>query len=83
MGVNLMARGNHGEGPFSDFISRRVFAVFCKLSPYRLLLANAQLERIRVAVAKWRDVAVRLGISCRENNAGKAHAKRSDRAISD
>ena len=28
--------------------------------------ANAQLERIRRAVAKWREVAVRLGISRRE-----------------
>ena len=28
--------------------------------------ANAQLERIRSAVAKWRDVAVRLGIPRRE-----------------
>ena len=28
--------------------------------------ANVQLERIRSAVAKWRDVAVRLGIPRRE-----------------
>ena len=28
--------------------------------------ANAQLERIRSAVANWRDVAVRLGIPRRE-----------------
>ena len=28
--------------------------------------ANSQLERIRAAVAKWRDVAKRLGISRRE-----------------
>ena len=28
--------------------------------------ANSQLERIRSAVAKWRDVAVRLGIPRRE-----------------
>ena len=28
--------------------------------------ANLQMERIRSAVAHWRDVAVRLGISRRE-----------------
>ena len=28
--------------------------------------ANAQLERIRAAVANWRDVAVRLGVPRRE-----------------
>ena len=28
--------------------------------------ANVQLERIRAAVAKWRDVAVRLGVPRRE-----------------
>ena len=28
--------------------------------------ANVQLERIRAAVAKWRDVAMRLGIPRRE-----------------